>query len=210
MGGNGVGSKHTVPGGALSNAQVSLDQPRIHKSFLTKASSRVFRPFYERVLHHTIHMHKRDRLTCLVVDDEEPIRACVCDVLESHQFDTVTASNVIDALRLLKAVGDSIDLIVSDIEMPGGDGVTLARAARELFPALPVVLMSGHQVFNIIKYLNATFQFVRKPFTSSELLTSVQEATGRQPGMTSMQFDKAPVGLESERSSLTPIWRVAA
>jgi DNA-binding NtrC family response regulator len=155
-------------------------------------------------------MHRRKRLTCLVVDDEEPIRACVCAILDSHHLDPVTASNVIEALRLLKALGDSIDLIISDIEMPGGDGFTLVRSARELFPELPVVLMSGHQVFTIVKYLNTTFQFLRKPFTPSELLTSVQHATGRNIGTTSSRIDKTPVCLQSERSRVIPIWRAAA
>jgi DNA-binding NtrC family response regulator len=155
-------------------------------------------------------MNEIDRLTCLVVDDEEAIRDYVTAILETNHFQTLQASNGFEALRLLESLGDTIDLLISDIDMPGGDGVTLFRSARELFPAVPVVLMSGHQVFTIIKSLNVAFQFLRKPFTPSELLTSVQEATGRKPERASNEFDEVAVGLRGEGTSRTPIWRATA
>lgn len=56
--------------------------------------------------------------------------------------------------------------------MPGGDGLTFARAARELFPTLPIVLVSGHPVSERI-----SFELVKKPFLPDALLTAVQRAT---------------------------------
>ena len=155
-------------------------------------------------------MHEHDRLMCLVVDDEEAIRDYVCAILDGNHFQTLQASNGTEALRLLESLGDTIDLLISDVDMPGGDGVTFVRSARDLLPAVPVVLISGHQVFTIIKSLNADFQFVRKPFTHSELLVSVKDATRTGHEIASTQFAKVAVGLRSERSSLTPVWRATS
>ena len=110
-----------------------------------------------------------------MVDDDEPIRNCVCAILEGRNLQTIQASNGFEALQLLDELGDTINLIISDIKMPGCDGVILALTVRELFPEMPLVLITGdkpaYQTFR-----NASFHLVSKPFTPATLLTSIEEA----------------------------------
>ena len=80
---------------------------------------------------------------CLVVDDEEPVRAYVKSILERENYRTTEANNGVEGLRIVKKLADALDIIVSDIRMPGGDGLTFATTVRESFPTVPIVLMSG-------------------------------------------------------------------
>lgn len=68
---------------------------------------------------------------CLVVDDEDAVRGYVRMTLEREGFKTIEAASGIEALRLVEKLGDAVDLIVSDIKMPDGDGITFVCAARE-------------------------------------------------------------------------------
>jgi two-component system cell cycle sensor histidine kinase/response regulator CckA len=112
--------------------------------------------------------------SCLIVDDESSVRAYVKAVLEQEQFRTFEAEGGIQALRLVEKLGDALDLIVSDINMPNGDGVTFVCAVRESFPVLPIILISGYTDHE----LNSTisFEFVRKPFLPATLLTAIDNA----------------------------------
>jgi CheY-like chemotaxis protein len=77
---------------------------------------------------------------------------------------------------LVENLGDALDLIVSDVQMPGGDGLTFACAVRELFPTLPIVLISGRGEPELQERLSAPFEFVRKPFLPHTLLTGIENA----------------------------------
>jgi two-component system cell cycle sensor histidine kinase/response regulator CckA len=113
--------------------------------------------------------------TCLIVDDESSVRAYVRVVLEQEQFRTFEAEDGIQALRLVEKLGDALDLIVSDINMPNGDGVTFVCCVRELFPVLPIILISGYTDQEL--HSSIFFEFVRKPFLPVTLLTAIDNAT---------------------------------
>jgi DNA-binding NtrC family response regulator len=95
-------------------------------------------------------------------------------VLEQEQFRTFEAEDGIQGLRLVEKLGDVLDLIVSDINMPNGDGVTFVCAVRESFPVLPIILISGYLDHELNS--NISFEFVRKPFLPATLLTAIDNA----------------------------------
>lgn len=79
----------------------------------------------------------------LVVDDDNAVRTFVVRALAQHGHSTEQAFDSDSALEKLKQ-DDSFELLVSDIVMPGCDGVTLAQEARRRWPRLRVLLMTGY------------------------------------------------------------------
>jgi DNA-binding NtrC family response regulator len=112
----------------------------------------------------------RDKL-CLVVDDDPSIRAYIMALLQREEhFETLQADGGRRALEIMKGLGDAVELVVSDVQMPGGDGVSFAHSVRELFADVPIILVSGAaQPPDALE-----FEFVEKPFAPHELLQVVR------------------------------------
>jgi CheY-like chemotaxis protein len=121
--------------------------------------------------------------TILVVDDEDGIRELVVDALEQFGFSTLTARNGDEALRFLQGDALRIDLLLSDVMMPGTlDGIALARAARVLWPGLRIVLVSGYVAPELGSALaSESFALLRKPFTAKRLLGAIGEEFRKHP-----------------------------
>ena len=115
--------------------------------------------------------------TCLIVDDESSVRAYVKAILEREHFQTFESQDGIQALRLVEKLGDLLDLVVSDIQMPGGDGVTFVCSVRESFPKLPIILISGYAEPERQEHPSTSFEFLQKPFFPPALLRAVENAT---------------------------------
>jgi signal transduction histidine kinase len=81
--------------------------------------------------------------TVLVVDDEEIIRLMVAEALRDDGYVVLEAADGEAALRLVRS-GERIDMLVTDVGLPGLNGRRLADAARELVPELPVLLITGY------------------------------------------------------------------
>jgi DNA-binding NtrC family response regulator len=108
---------------------------------------------------------------CLIVDDEPAIRTYLSVLLKSIEIRSLEAENAIDALRILKKLGDEIDLLITDIEMPGDmDGVDLAYSAKNMFSRTPVILISG-----TTERSSEGFTFVRKPFKADAIRNAVDK-----------------------------------
>lgn len=80
--------------------------------------------------------------TILVADDQPDVALVLTRLLEAFGYRVVGCHSTDEALQILASRGD-IALVLSDIRMPGRDGLALARLLRVRFPALPVLLMSG-------------------------------------------------------------------
>ena len=98
----------------------------------------------------------------LLVDDEEELRRSTAQALELFGLDVQTFSN---ADHVLELAGFGFDgVVVSDIRMPGMDGMTLMQKIRELDPELPVILVTGHgDVQLAVKACNSGGAGVRTP-----------------------------------------------
>jgi len=107
----------------------------------------------------------------LVVEDLEPVRTVTRDMLESEGYEVVAVSSPGEALSVMDAMGDRIDLLLSDVMMPEMTGGDLACALRAVRPTLPVLFMSG-----LPKALdwNEPGTFLAKPFTRAMLLSHVR------------------------------------
>jgi two-component system C4-dicarboxylate transport response regulator DctD len=106
----------------------------------------------------------------LFVDDEEHLRAASRQALEIGGFEVDCLES---AERALVYVSEAFDgVIVSDIRMPGMDGMAFLRAAREIDPDLPVVLITGHgDVQLAVEAMRAgAYDFLEKPFASGRLI----------------------------------------
>ncbi len=108
--------------------------------------------------------------TVLVVDDEPAIREVVACMLEDEGYAVRQATDGLKALQEIEAEG--VDLILSDVKMPGLDGPALVQGLRRRRLAVPVVLMSA--VPNGVDLPGVPF--LPKPFEPERLLSTVAAA----------------------------------
>ena len=93
----------------------------------------------------------------LVVDDDESIRAILTLVLEQNGVTDVTlAASSADAMKFVKSTTVAFDCFLLDIQMPGGDGIDLCRAIRELpdYHETPIIMISA---MNDKEYVNRSY-----------------------------------------------------
>jgi len=133
----------------------------------------------------TLPQAQTDRLVkALVVDDDPIVRRFISSVLGLSGFKVLEAPNAAQALIAFQASGTGVDLVITDVRMPGMNGCDLARMLIAERPSLPVLLVSGAHSES-----TASFPFLQKPFTAASLLDALQcmlpgrrlVAPGRQP-----------------------------
>ena len=114
-------------------------------------------------------------LRYLLVDDEPLILLVLTNFLSNTDGYFTKASNSAEAFAAFEK--DYFDVIITDLFMPGMDGVTLARILKRRHPTLKVILMSGINP----PAIHGGDAFLLKPFTQNQLITTVNEIT--QPGV---------------------------
>jgi two-component system cell cycle sensor histidine kinase/response regulator CckA len=115
----------------------------------------------------------------LVVEDQDPVRRQACRILEDHGYVVRQAGSGDEAL----AGWEPVDVLITDVVMPGMGGHQLAEAARKREPGLRVVYMSGH-TDDVLVHDSARqrdIAFVQKPFTRDSLLQAVAQALSQVP-----------------------------
>jgi two-component system nitrogen regulation response regulator NtrX len=114
--------------------------------------------------------------TILVVDDEESIRSSLAGILEDEGYRTLTAVDGIDALAAVQR--ELPDLVLLDIWMPKLDGLKTLQALKERYPALTVVMMSGHgTIETAVKSTKlGAHDFIEKPLSLEKVLVTVNNA----------------------------------
>jgi CheY-like chemotaxis protein len=133
---------------------------------------------------HAIHSAlPRGTETVLVVEDEEAVRLIVRRVLRDQGYTILEARDGNEALRICAHKGDSIDLVLSDVIMPGMGGRELSRALGVRWPALPILFMSGYNDDGELAGAGGDLApgVLAKPFTSETLARQVREALDRRP-----------------------------
>jgi PAS domain S-box-containing protein len=116
--------------------------------------------------------------TILLVEDERPVRSTVRRLLERHGYRVLEAANGQDALTLVLSRQSEINLVLSDIVMPGMGGMELADRVRALLPRLPVLLMTGYTEEAITRAGERPpdEHIIEKPFTLNTMLERVRWA----------------------------------
>ena len=107
----------------------------------------------------------------LVVDDEAMVLEVVASMLEDLGCEVTTAFNATDALAKLRN-DDRIEVLITDINMPGMTGYQLAKAAAEMRHGLRVLMLSGRESDS------HGFPMIRKPFMQEDLLRVMKHTTG--------------------------------
>ena len=116
--------------------------------------------------------------TILVVDDDKDIREFIAEHISKMGQTVYTASCGSEAMTLLEDQIDCLDLLLSDVVMPGMSGVELAESLADKKPGAKVILMSGFlqpspDFGNAAKYEKG---FIRKPFSGKTLVNHVKRA----------------------------------
>jgi two-component system response regulator FixJ len=117
-----------------------------------------------------------------VVDDDECIRAAVSAMLKRAKYDCLCFPDVASCLEELKTqnrdLGEGCDVLISDVKMPGKDGLALLSEVRTLFPWIPVVMMTayGSIPMSVQAVKTGAFDFIEKPVEEAKLLSVVESA----------------------------------
>jgi two-component system, cell cycle sensor histidine kinase and response regulator CckA len=122
--------------------------------------------------------------TVLVVEDEAAVRSVVARALRSAGYAVLEATEGREALALLESSPATVQLLVSDVVMPGMGGIELARRVAEQRPGVRVLLVSGYvqDAVDGQGKLEGAASFLAKPFTTADLLTRVRELLARTAG----------------------------
>jgi two-component system nitrogen regulation response regulator NtrX len=115
------------------------------------------------------------KIRVLIVDDEPSVLLETSASLKRH-YDVLTASRAEDAERMLGE--QKVDLLLTDLRLPGKDGISLLEGVKGTHPDLPVVLMSGHgTIEEAVKAIRlGAVDFVEKPFGPERLQVTVERA----------------------------------
>jgi CheY-like chemotaxis protein len=114
--------------------------------------------------------------TILLTEDEDDVRSLLYEMLCGRGYTVIQASDSRDALVQAEAYKGNIDLLLTDVVMPGGTGRSLARTLTELRPSLKVLYMSGYPEYGSApgSVLEPGVPFLPKPFTRELLLEQVR------------------------------------
>jgi len=130
---------------------------------------------------------ERGDYTVMLVDDQASVRGYVERALLAHGYRVVTAGGVEDAMRLLRSAQARPDIVLTDVTMPDGNGIALARRIQDHWSGIPVLLMSGYaenapemgdHVKDDVK-APAPYELIQKPFSPDQVVAKIRELLGR-------------------------------
>jgi DNA-binding NtrC family response regulator len=121
-------------------------------------------------------------LKVLVVDDEKAITYSLCAILKLYKYNVRAAHSAEEALKL--AEESQPDAVLSDVVMPGMNGIELATRLRERNPGCRVLLMSGqtthHEQIQAAERRGGALTVLAKPIHPSEILAFLESCRGRK------------------------------
>src|SRR6185436_3870655 len=118
----------------------------------------------------------------LLVEDEEGVRGIAAQLLASCGYSVMEAGDGEKALEIIKDNAGNIDLLISDVVMPGMDGPALLKAARPWLAKTRVMSISGYAERDLAKTLEEerSISFLPKPFTLRQLAERVKQELNAQ------------------------------
>jgi CheY-like chemotaxis protein len=122
--------------------------------------------------------------TILVVEDEELVRQMIREILERYGYGVLEAGSGGEAVDLCSRHQGTIHLMLTDVVMPGINGVELSKRMAPMQPEMKVLFMSGYTA-NAIAHqgvLDPGVSFIHKPFSISSLAHKVREVLGSGAG----------------------------
>src|SRR5262249_26093747 len=118
--------------------------------------------------------------TILVVEDEDSVRQLTKLILERAGYRVYPAQSAQEASTLFEQHADQIDLLITDVVMPGASGPALLQQLLSRRPSLRVLYMSGYADDAVQKQgaMQPQAAFLQKPFSAEQLVRKVRDATG--------------------------------
>ena len=122
--------------------------------------------------------------TILVVEDDDDVREYLLDALRDLKYHVISASNADGALNILKRAAVRVDLLLTDVIMPGANGRELGRRAQQLRPSLKILYMTGYSRNAVVHQgrLDDGVEFIHKPMTQADLSARVRQILDGSPG----------------------------
>ena len=119
--------------------------------------------------------------TILVVEDDSDLRSYLAEILRGLKYRVITTSNAQSALMTLRANAQHVDLLLTDIIMPGMTGRELGKKAQEVRPALQVLYMTGYSRNAVVHQgrLDEGVELLQKPVSQGELANRVRAILDR-------------------------------
>ncbi len=117
----------------------------------------------------------------LVADDEAGIREFLTKTLNENGFHAIAAKDGVEALRLVDASEEPIDVLIIDVVMPRLNGKELASTIQSHHPEMKIILISGYPDDFLARYGVPTerIRYLKKPFTATTLLETVRDELNR-------------------------------
>jgi two-component system, cell cycle sensor histidine kinase and response regulator CckA len=142
---------------------------------LLPRAARTAEPFRQR--DSTAQLAIRGSETILLVEDDDGVRGLVKDTLEASGYTVLVVSNGKDALELSAQFADKIDLLLTDVVMPGLGGREVADRVKQQRPLIKVLFMSGYTDDIILSHgvLDGSSAFIEKPFSAPKLLGRIRK-----------------------------------
>ncbi len=112
----------------------------------------------------------------LVVDDERNYPMIIGEILQEEGYVSLTASNSMEALEILK--NELVDLVLTDVKMPGMNGIELLEKIKEIKPDMPVLVMTafGSVEMAVEAMQKGAYTYIIKPFENSSLIAHIEKA----------------------------------
>jgi len=112
----------------------------------------------------------------LLVEDESVVREVTRQVLEHAGYEVLESEGPREAIHLAEVHQGQIALLLSDVVMPGMNGIDLARRIQRTQPWLATVFMSGYANPKVMRESEPQSSYIQKPFTVDALLAGIAEA----------------------------------
>ncbi len=114
--------------------------------------------------------------TILVVDDEPNYLVVLSELLRDEGFEVYTAPGTDEAMAIVREF--DLDLVITDMQMPGKDGSVLMQEAKTYYPDLPVIIITAYaEVDKAVAAMQAgAFSYLAKPFSNDELIATINRA----------------------------------
>ena len=109
----------------------------------------------------------------LVIEDEETVRAVLRRMLEGAGYEVVETLDGEDGLRLYREA--PADLVVTDVLMPGKDGLELIKELKREFPDVKIIAMSGYEHYLEMATLIGALHSIQKPVKVKEMLDAIED-----------------------------------
>ena len=120
--------------------------------------------------------------TILLVEDSEPLRNLLCELLESLGHTVLEAPNADGAKEIAERHGSGISLLLTDLSLPGTSGIALAKSLISKHPQWKVLFMSGHPGATVAGAVSESGgDFLQKPFTHEALAEKLHSLFDSRP-----------------------------